>query len=144
MTKVATDMATFLLKRSTVHFWTTFKDVIRMRRRLADRRARPRFEIVGQMAGTVEATVRVVICDISAEGVLARSSVALAVGSEHRVLVRWDDEDVPATVRVCHVRRDPTTPPGVFLVGFEFVGSSLELRRLVSHCMTSGGSPEPV
>lgn len=115
-----------------------------MRRRLADRRVRPRFEIVGQMPGTVEATVRLVICDIGADGVLARSSVALALGSEHRVLVRWADEDVPATVRVCHVRRDQAAAPGIFLVGFEFVAPSHELRHLVGVCMTSGGSAEPV
>jgi len=115
-----------------------------MRRRLADRRARPRFEIVGQMPGTVEATIRLVICDISNDGVMARSAVALAIGSEHRVLVRWDDEDVPATMRVCHVRRDQATTPGVFLVGFEFVAPSLELRQLVGVCMTSGGSTDPV
>ena len=115
-----------------------------MRRRLADRRARPRFEIVGQMPGTVEATVRLVICEISADGVLARSAVALAIGSEHRVLVRWDDEDVPSTVRVCHVRRDEATASGGFLVGLEFVAPSTELRRLVSVCMTAGGSAEPV
>ena len=115
-----------------------------MRRRLADRRARPRFEIVGQMPGTVEATVRLVICEISNDGVLARSAVALVIGSEHRVLVRWDDEDVPTTVRVCHVRRDQATAQGGFLVGLEFVAPSLELRRLVSVCMTSGASADPV
>ena len=115
-----------------------------MRKRLTDRRARPRFEIVGQMPGTVEATVRLVICEISNDGALTRSGVALALGSEHRVLVRWDDEDVPTTVRVRHVRRDQATAAGVFLVGLEFVAPSLELRRLVSVCMTSGASADPV
>jgi hypothetical protein len=115
-----------------------------MRRRLADRRARPRFEIVGQMPGIVEATVRLTICDIAVDGVLARSGVPLTVGSEHRVLVSWADEDVPATVRIRHARRDPETTPGVFLVGCEFVAPSPELRRLVNVCMTSGGSTEPV
>jgi len=116
-----------------------------MRRRLADRRARPRYEIVGQMPGTVEATVRLTICDIATDGVLARSGVPLAVGSQHRVLVSWADENVPATVRVRHARRDSDTTPGVlFLVGCEFVAPSPELRRLVNVCMTSGGSAEPV
>jgi hypothetical protein len=96
------------------------------------------------MPGTIEATVRFVICEISNDGVLARSAVPLPIDSEHRVLVHWDDEDVPATVRVRHARHDQASTPGVFLVGLEFVAPSLELRRLVSVCMTSGGSAEPV
>jgi hypothetical protein len=96
------------------------------------------------MPGTVEATVRLVICDIGNDGLLARSPVALAIGSEHRVMVRWDDEEVPATVRVCHARREQATAPGVFLMGFAFVAPSVELRRLVGVCMTPGGAAEPV
>ena len=115
-----------------------------MRRRLADRRGRPRFEIVGQMPGTVESTVRLVISDISSDGLLARSPVALPIGSEHRVLMRWDEDEAPATVQVRHVRRDQATAPGVFMVGFTFVAPSIELQRLLVVCLTSGGPAEPV
>ena len=110
-----------------------------MRRRLADRRARPRFEIVGQMPGTVESVFRLAMCNISAEGVLAKSSTPLPLNSVHRVTLRWDNEDVPASVRVRHVRRETDTPRGAYLLGLEFVGVSPELLQQIVACMTAGG-----
>jgi hypothetical protein len=95
------------------------------------------------MPGTVEAAVRLVICNISAEGALVRSGTPLAAGSEHHVTVRWEAEDVPATMRVRHVRPDMATAPGVYLIGLEFVAPSPELQRQIARCMTSGAAGDP-
>ena len=110
-----------------------------MRRRLADRRARPRFEIVGQMPGTVETAFRLVLCDVSAEGVLVKSSTPLPLNSEHRATLRWQNEDVPACVRVRHVRRESDSARAAYLLGLEFVTISPELQQQIVACMTAGG-----
>jgi hypothetical protein len=72
---------------------------------LADRRVRPRFEIVGDLAGTVETAARLEICDVSIDGALVRSAVALQPGAELSVTVEFRGAHAPAFVRVRHVRR---------------------------------------
>jgi|SRR6476660_7065557 hypothetical protein len=108
-----------------------------MRRRLADRRARPRFEIVGDLAGTVETTARLIICDLSLDGALVRSDVALHAGAELRVTVEWRGAMAPAFVRVRHTRREAERS---YAAGVEFVAPSRELVALIA-AVSGNGEP---
>lgn len=100
-----------------------------MRRRLTDRRGRSRFEIVGDLTGTVEAAARLEICDVSLDGALVRSAVALQPGAEMSVTVEFRGALAPAFVRVRHVRREAEQ---TYAAGVEFVMPSRELIALVS------------
>jgi len=102
-----------------------------MRRRLADRRDRPRFEIVGQLWGSLEMVVGLRLANVSQSGALVRSAVSLPTGSEHHVTISCQGVHAPTKVRVRHVR------PAVaadgrpeYMIGLEFVtvGSVLEAQ----------------
>lgn len=105
-------------------------------RRLGDRRGKPRFEIVGQLWGSLETVEPLRTHNLSRGGALVESRVALPLQSIQRFRVAFDG--VPANVhaRVCHVR--PGGRPGspaTYLVGLEFVdvppGLSDHIERLV-------------
>ena len=100
-----------------------------MRRRLADRRVRPRFEIVGDLAGTMETAAHLEICDVSMEGALVRSGVALHPGAELSVTLEFRGALAPAFIRVRHVRREAEQ---IYAAGVEFVAPSRELIALVA------------
>ena len=93
-----------------------------MQRRLGDRRGRPRFEIVGELWGTLDAVVGMPLVNVGRGGALVRSSVPLTPESEHHVSVACGGEQAPANVKVRHVRtvvgndgRD------LYLIGLEFI-----------------------
>ena len=56
-----------------------------MKRRLGDRRGRPRFEIVGELRGTLDTVIGLPLVDIGKSGALVESPVALtpAVRASH-------------------------------------------------------------
>lgn len=96
-----------------------------MRRRQADRRTRPRFEVIGDLWGTVETTVRLPLRNVALNGVLLESQVLLAVDSVHRISWDVDGHEVSAEVRVRHVRPvEGADGDRTYLVGVEFVTPS--------------------
>ena len=74
-----------------------------MQRRLGDRRGRPRFEIVGELWGTLDAVVGMPLINVGRGGALVESSVPLAPQSVHHVAVTCDGKPTPASVQVRHV-----------------------------------------
>jgi hypothetical protein len=96
---------------------------------LADRRGRPRFEIVGDLAGTVETAALLEICDVSVDGARVKSAVALQPGAEISVTVEFRGAMAPAFVRVRHVHREAEQ---TYTAGVEFVSPSRELIALVA------------
>ena len=113
-----------------------------VRRREADRRSRPRFEIVGELWGTVETLLRLPLRDLGLNGALVESHVPLAVGSVHRIL--WDAEggETSTEVRVCHVRQE-TGADGeeTYLVGVEFVTPHPLVRQQIHRWLVEASSP---
>ena len=112
-----------------------------MKRRLGDRRGRPRFEIVGELWGTLETVLAMPLRNISPGGALVQSVVALPSESVHHVSVSCNGILTPASVRVQHVRpivgsdgRD------YFLIGLEFVSMPTELMAQIECWMVGGGS----
>jgi len=93
-----------------------------MQRRLGDRRGRPRFEIVGELWGTLDAVVGMPLINVGRGGALVRSSIPLPPQSVHHVSVACAGQKAPTSVKVRHVRpvvgsdgRD------YYLIGIEFL-----------------------
>ena len=96
-----------------------------MRRRDADRRSRPRFEIVGELWGTVETVLRLPLRNVGLKGALVESHVPLAVDSVHRIAWEVERRETSAQVRVRHVQHvGGADGEQTYLVGVEFVSPS--------------------
>jgi hypothetical protein len=91
------------------------------RRKQADRRTRPRFDIVGELRGSLETVLPVVLRNVSTAGVLIESAVPLPVGSVQCVVFRCDDEEIPAQVHVRHVTPAESSARQCYAVGLEFI-----------------------
>jgi hypothetical protein len=107
-----------------------------MKRRLGDRRGRPRFEIVGELWGTLETVVGMPLRNISPGGALVQSMISLPPQSVHHVGVSCEGAQTPASVRVRHVRpivggdgRD------YYLIGLEFLSVPAPLLAQIQHWM---------
>ena len=75
-----------------------------VKRRLGDRRARPRFEIVGELFGSLETVLRLPLKNVGIGGALFESHVPLAAESIHRLTWKCDDHETAVQVRVRHVK----------------------------------------
>jgi hypothetical protein len=90
--------------------------------RSGDRRTRPRFEIVGDLWGTLETALALPLKNVGRGGALLESRVALVAESVHRVTFRSSGDDIPIPVRVRHVRTHVSdTGDRMFLIGLEFM-----------------------
>jgi len=117
-----------------------------MKRRLGDRRGRPRFEIVGELWGTLETVITMPLRNIGHGGALVQSVIALPSQSVHHVAVSCNGILTPASVRVQHVRpMVGTDGRDYFLIGLEWVSLPAELTAQIESWMVGGGSaPIPV
>ena len=114
-----------------------------MRRRLVDRRGRPRFEIIGDQWGSIEAVVALQVRDISRDGALVTAEVSLPADSEHHVTVICDGTLSPAKVRVRHIGRLPgATERATYLIGLEFLKVGPVLRSQIDSWLVGTLQPE--
>ena len=93
-----------------------------MRRRLVDRRKQPRFEIVGQLWGTMETVLRLPILNVGLKGALLESHAPLPVDSVHHLV--WDAEgyETSAKVKVRRIQRvGGLAGEPCFVIGVEFI-----------------------
>jgi hypothetical protein len=92
-------------------------------RRLGDRRSRPRFEIVGQLWGSLETQEPLDLVNLSRGGALLEGRVPLAPDSVQRLRVRFEDQTLDVQARVRHVATlSPATDGERYLIGLEFLG----------------------
>lgn len=93
-----------------------------MKRRVGDRRGKPRFEIVGDLWGSVDATTSLDVQDLGRGGALLASPLPLTQDSVHWVTAVADGEPHLVQIRVRHSRPAPTSG-GVmgYLIGVEFL-----------------------
>ena len=87
-------------------------------RRVGDRRANVRLDVVGDLWGTLESRKCAQVVDVNDSGALLRSPIALSPNSVQVVEVTQEGHPVTTEVRVCHVR---SGPDGSFLVGVQFL-----------------------
>jgi hypothetical protein len=113
------------------------EDTRRMRRRSGDRRVRMRFEVVGELVGTLEARSALYIRDISLGGALVESGVLLDVGSVHRVTGMGDEGTFQLSMRVARI--DVLGPTGPYLAGVEFVDPAPEVIAQIRGWMVEDG-----
>jgi hypothetical protein len=104
--------------------------------RLADRRSTTRFEIVGELWGSVQALEPLRVCNIAPEGALIESIAPLPVGSVQplRVIQGAQTTEIRAAVR--HL--SPVVLPGGgrrYLVGLEFLNVDAQAAMWIGHLM---------
>jgi hypothetical protein len=108
-----------------------------VRRKLGDRRIRPRYDVVGDLWGTLETVLPLTLKNVGPGGALLESHVPLAAESVHRLTFSWSGHERPARVRVRHVA-PAISPAGqsYYAIGVEFVGVhpalAAEIERQVS------------
>ena len=112
--------------------------------RLADRRSTTRFEIVGELWGSVQALEPLRVCNIAPEGALIESIAPLPVGSVQplRLIQGTQTTEIRAAVR--HL--SPVVLPGGgrrYLVGLEFLNVDDQAAMWIGHLMEEQhGRPE--
>ena len=93
-----------------------------MKRRLGDRRLKPRFELVGELWGSLETVLQLPLRNVGIGGALFESHVPLPVESIHRLSWKCDDRDTAVQVRVRHVRPvESADGERSYLIGIEFL-----------------------
>jgi hypothetical protein len=97
---------------------------VNIRRRVGDRRLRPRFEVVGDLWGTLGVVEPLPIVNISAGGALIECERAWPIGAVHTVLV-GNGRDV-GRAEICVRRVSPAGQDAVgrFHAGVEFLSVS--------------------
>ena len=101
---------------------------------MTDRRGKPRFDIVGELWGTIETLMQFRVENISRGGFLFHSEVPMDVDSVHQLRLTRGPVGLSTQVTVRHVR-ETAGPDGrpVFMIGVAFVGSDADLAAHVEH-----------
>ena len=112
-----------------------------MRRRLGDRRQKPRFEIVGELWGTLETVLRLPLRNVGKGGALFESHVPLEPESIHRLTWTCEGRDTVLQVRVRHVRRvESADGERSYLVGIEFLSLNPAIGGQIEEWLAASAS----
>jgi hypothetical protein len=110
-----------------------------VRRKMGDRRVRPRFDIVGDLWGSLESVLRLPLKNVSRGGALIHSHVPLPVQSVHRIALPAGEQEVAVPVRVSHVDQQVSADgERTYLIGVEFVLAQPALLQLVERLLVAG------
>lgn len=111
-----------------------------MRRGMGDRRLRPRFDVVGQLSGTLDASVSMALRDVGRGGAQIESLVQLPTGSLHRATFNCDGIEAAVQVCVRHVKPVfASTGEQRYLIGVEFVSPSAAVLELIERWLLIHG-----
>lgn len=116
-----------------------------MRRKLGDRRGRPRFDIVGDLWGTLETALRLPLRNVGRRGALIHSHLPLPMESVHRLTFQSDGQDVSTEVRVRHVNPQVSADgERTYLIGVEFMTTHPVLQQQIERWLgASEGEAAP-
>jgi len=107
-----------------------------VRRNIEDRRTRPRFDIVGDLWGTLETVLTLPLKNISRGGALIHSHVPLPSQSVHRLAFQSDGQDLSVPVRVSHVDAQVSADgERTYLIGIEFLSMQPALLELIERLL---------
>jgi hypothetical protein len=110
-----------------------------VRRKLGDRRNRPRFDIVGDLWGTLETVLRLPLRNVGRHGALIHSHVPLPLESIHRLTFQSDGQDVSTDVRVRHVHAQLSADgERTYLIGVEFMAAHPVLLQQIDRWLATG------
>jgi hypothetical protein len=105
---------------------------------VADRRTRARFDIVGDLWGTLETVLRLPLRNVSRGGALIHSHVPLPPHSVHRLAFYSDGQDLSVPVRVSRVdMQESADGERTYLIGVEFMAAQPALLELVDRWLVS-------
>lgn len=110
-----------------------------MRRKLGDRRIRPRFDIVGDLWGTLESALRLPVRNVGRGGALIHSHVPLSSGSVHQLTL--ETAGVPLTTQIRVQRVEPRSGRDgdrTYLIGVEFMAPHPALLEQVDRWVAAG------
>lgn len=114
--------------------------------RLGDRRGELRFEIIGQLWGSLEVFERLPLRNLGRGGALVESRVPLSADTIHGVRLMLDDQTNEVQVRVRHVTPVREPAGDRYLVGLEFVNVTLgtleQIDRIVAAAVGQPSIPE--
>lgn len=105
-----------------------------------DRRAHPRFEIVGGLWGTFEMVVALTVINISQGGVLVTCPVQLERDSVHRLTMRRGDLQTAVEVKVCHAQVTEGESGPSYVMGCEFLSRTSAMETLLMDGQAELGS----
>jgi PilZ domain len=115
-----------------------------VKRKLGDRRIRPRFDIVGDLWGTLETVLRLPLKNVSRGGALIHSHVPLPFQSVHRLALHSDGQDLSEPVRVSHVDTQVSADgERTYLIGVEFLSAQPALLELIERWLAAGQREAP-
>jgi hypothetical protein len=110
-----------------------------VRRKMGDRRIRPRFDIVGDLWGSLESVLRLPMTNVSRGGALIHSHVPLPSQSVHRLAFQSGGQDLSVPVRVSHVDTQVSADgERTFLIGVEFLSLQPALLELIERWLAAG------
>jgi c-di-GMP-binding flagellar brake protein YcgR len=111
------------------------------RRRLGDRRVRPRFEVVGQLWGALDTTETLTLVDLGRGGALVASPFPLPPDSTQRLRFTFEGDAADVEARVCHVRTEGAGERARYLIGLEFLpmpeAAATRIDRIVNRAWPS-------
>lgn len=113
--------------------------------RLGDRRTDLRFEIIGQLWGSLETVEPLPLRNVGRGGALVESRLPLAPEAVHGVRLAYDARTTTIQARVCHVT-PIVSPSGAerYLIGLEFLQPEAAALEQIDHLVAaSGGRPAP-
>jgi hypothetical protein len=115
------------------------------RRRLGDRRNRVRYEIVGQLWGSLETFEPMEVHNLSRGGALVETRVPLTTDSVQRLRFASPGHTLDLQARVAHVsQRQDVTAPENFLVGLQFIGLPPQAGDYIDGVVAANlGDPSP-
>jgi hypothetical protein len=112
-----------------------------MKRRIGDRRGKPRFEIVGDLWGSLETTASMLVHNLGRGGALLESPLPLASESVHWVTALAEGEPHQVQVRVRHSSPVTSGAGQRFLIGVQFLKLSPGLEAaIVRHMGLANGN----
>lgn len=106
-----------------------------------DRRNRVRFEVFGAFWGTFDVGDSVRVRDLTHHGALVESNQPLAVESIQRVCLVLDGQPTLADARVRHLRQITTFAGTKYLVGIEFLTTSVAFMEAVDRLIAYRATP---
>jgi len=110
-----------------------------VRRKIGDRRIRPRFDIVGDLWGSLETVLRLPLRNVSRGGALIHSHVPLPSQSVHRIAFNSDGQDLSVPVRVSHVDTQVSADgERTYLIGVEFLSPQPALLAMIDRWAIAG------
>jgi hypothetical protein len=109
-----------------------------MKRAIGDRRDKPRFEIVGDLWGSVDVSASLAVVNLGRGGALLESPVPFAPESMHSVVAVTHEESHRVSLRVRHSTAGEPHGRRHFLVGVQFVDVSPALEEFLDRQLSLG------